>query len=515
MRVVDAATMAGIDAQTIRQGIPGFTLMESAGRAVAEQIRGSYPLSSRAIVFCGPGNNGGDGFVVARTLMACGWDTCCVVVGGHSYRGDALEHSRLYQQFGGLVVYYTAGCLPCSLDKPHTVLVDSLFGTGLHRDIDGPYLELVELINACGLPVVSVDVPSGVCSDTGQVRAVAVKAELTVTIGLAKVGLFLYPGAACVGRLHVAEIGFNPQLMASTGKAGQVLDQELLQSCLPVRLPNSHKRTCGACLVVGGSRQYRGAPYLAAEASLRSGVGLTGLAIPEEIANCGLGLRELLLYPIATESGVFDGSSQAQVVELLSRTDPNDELTRVCRPRFTSLCLGPGLGAQTETQPLIVELVSRGIPTVVDADALRALKGLSRLTNVVLTPHLGEAASLLDCSVSEICADLVSAAKRCSKRYGAVVVLKGAPTVICQGEDYWLNTTGSSVLSQGGTGDVLAGCIAGLLAQGCSVLQAAQLGAYVHGLAGRLMSQKLFSRGVLAGEIAAAIPLALKEAFSG
>ncbi len=503
MKVVSAAEMAALDQRAIREvGIPGVVLMETAGRALAYACARRWPRARGVLVFCGPGNNGGDGYVAARTLLGLGYPARCLSLGDPArLSGDAALHAGLFRALGGQILDLSSRQDLSSGLPPGDVIIDALFGTGLRRPLEGLAASLVEVLNASGLPVVAADVPSGICSDTGRILGTAVRAHLTVTMGLPKRGLFLHPGAARVGELQLAEIGLPPADLDSPGLPGRLLTAALVRSLLPLRPAIAHKGSCGAVLVVGGSRRYLGAPALAAEAALRVGSGLVELACPAEIRLPLAGLlREILTLPLPSPGGYLEPADLLQVLPL--------------RPQVRALCLGPGLAGESASHEAIRQLLAKTtVPVVIDADALHSVAHRGPLRpGGVLTPHPGEMSSLVGVGVTALEADRVGWAQRCAAEYQAVVVFKGAPTVVAEpGGRYWINTSGGPVLAQGGTGDVLAGAVAGLLAQGLQPAEAACAAVHLHGLAGDLCAARSGSRGILAGEVAAALPKALQE----
>ena len=502
MKVVTAAQMAALDQQAIRQiGIPGAILMENAGRALAHACARRWPRARKVLVVCGPGNNGGDGFVAARTLLDMGWDPLCLLLGSISrLAGDAALHASIYQKVGGHFLETREGEPLPAAAREMDLVVDALFGTGLRRPLEGLPADLVAWMNGLGLPIAAADMPSGICSDTGRELGRAVRATLTVTMGLPKRGLFLYPGAACAGELLVADIGIPARILRSDVLPGELLERDQVQSLLPQRPPTAHKGTCGSVLVLGGSRRYPGAPFLAAEAALRVGAGLVVVACPAEIRfGPAAGLREILSIGLPSPHGVVQP-------EDLSALLPLD-------PKVRALCLGPGLSRNDSVCEAIHDLLAKtDVPVVLDADALFAIAGGGPLRRGgVLTPHPGEMATLLGAPLADLEADRVGSAVRCAREYRAVVVFKGAPTIVADpdGERYWINTSGGSVLAQGGTGDVLAGAVAGLLGQGLTPAAAARAAVFLHGRAGDLCASEQGPRGVLAGEVARALPRVL------
>jgi len=506
MKVVTAAQMAALDQQAIREtGIPGVVLMETAGRALAHACARRWPQARKVLVVCGPGNNGGDGFVAARTLLDLGRDPVCLLLGSMSrLAGDAALHASVFQRVGGQVLEAREGEPLPAAAREVDLVVDALFGTGLRRPLEGLAADLVAWMNGLEIPIAAADMPSGICSDTGRELGRAVRATLTVTMGLPKRGLFLYPGAACAGEVLVAEIGLPARSLLSDALPGELLERDQVQRLLPRRPPTAHKGTCGSVLVLGGSRRYPGAPFLAAEAALRVGAGLAIVACPGEIRfGPAAGLREILTIGLPSPHGVVQPDD-------LSALLPLD-------PKIRALCLGPGLSEKASVREAIRALLAKtDLPVVLDADALRSIAGEGPLrTGGVLTPHPGEMAALLGAPLAELEADRVGSALRCAREYRSVVVFKGAPTIVADpdGDRYWINTSGGPVLAQGGTGDVLAGAVAGLLAQGLTPAAAARTAVFLHGQAGDLCASEQGPRGVLAGEVAQALPRVLARAL--
>ncbi|MCR5662874.1 MAG: NAD(P)H-hydrate dehydratase [bacterium] len=499
MRIVTAEEMASIDAFSMKEaGIPGIVLMESAGRAAAAEIMKAFPNAKSCAVLCGPGNNGGDGYAVARTLAANGLDTVCYAFCHPTMlRGDAQAHAQMYIKTGGRVeVVPDSECCERILKASRAdVFVDCLFGTGLKKPIEGRYAAAINFLETANAKVVSVDMPSGVNTDTGKVMGCAVKADLTVTIGLPKRGLYFEPGASLAGKVAVAEIGFPKSAYDSASIKGMEADGELVRQIIPERKPDSHKGTCGTSLIIGGSAQYSGAPLLAARGALRAGSGLTILASLKSI--CDKVPAEIIPLVLADSQGILGDKAGAEALDYMASL----------RHPVNALCIGPGLSRAQSASELVSRCLDCDIPKVLDADALwllprnRNLRGLA-----ILTPHPGEMAELMRCGIAEVLADPAACAMECANKFNAVCVLKSKPVVIADGASYWINTVGNPVLSQGGTGDVLAGIITALLAQGCSVADAAVAGVYIHGLAGDICAEKIGCRGVLATEVADHVP---------
>ena len=498
--LVGAATMRALDRHTISVlGVPGELLMESAGRAVAEAV-----LAERAdgagpvLIVCGAGNNGGDGFVVARHLQLLGVPVRVSLVGERrKLRGDAASNATRLEKLG---VAIATGALRTA---NAAVIVDALFGTGLDRVIRGAPAAAIRRINAArpGARVVAVDLPSGLDADTGQMHGIAVQADLTVTIGLPKMGLAQEPGRALAGRVLVARIGISDTAPGVAYDA-ELWTRDAAARALPARPATGHKGHFGHALVVAGSRGKTGAAALAAEAAARSGAGLVTIACP---SSCNEILEvkctEMMTAPVAdTADGGFAAAALAPLLALVRERD--------------AVAFGPGVGRDAEVQKLARDFSVRcSRPLVLDADglfpfagtALAALK--TRKAATILTPHPGEAARLLGVTAAAINSDRVAAARRIATQAESVVILKGAATVIAAPDGRSaLNPTGGPALGSGGTGDVLTGIVVALLAQGVPTFEAAALGAWVHGFAGDRMTSRLGRSGVLASEVAAALP---------
>jgi NAD(P)H-hydrate epimerase len=510
--LVTARTMRALDRHTIETlGVAGDLLMESAGRAVAAVVLERLPRGGSVLVVCGSGNNGGDGLVVARQLQLLGVPVRTLCVGEpEKLRGDAarnLTRARALE-----VPIEGPGWLERSDDLSQwaepgrAVVVDAIFGTGLTRTVDGAAARAIAAIDRWGRrgPVVAVDLPSGLHADSGQVLGAAVSAEITVTIGLPKLGLVLEPGRSHAGRVVVARVGIAdraPDALADatlwTGAAAGTL--------LPERPAAGHKGTFGHVLVVAGSPGKTGAAALAARGAGRAGAGLVTIACPagiEEILEVKCTESMTAALPDTAER-CLAASAEKAILELGAERD--------------AIALGPGLGMHPETVAL-VRAVAAGLdaPLVIDADGLNALAtaggSLSgRSAPTIVTPHPGEAARLLGATVASINQDRVESAKRLASETGAVVLLKGAASVVAAPDGRVLvNPTGGPALATGGTGDVLTGMVAALLAQGTAPFEAAGLAAYLHGFAGDRIASQAGPLGLQASDLADEVPSAAR-----
>ncbi|MCJ2133749.1 NAD(P)H-hydrate dehydratase [Methylobacterium sp. J-026] len=472
MRLLTVAAMRTVDAAAIAGGISGFTLMEAAGAAVAARARARLPTGGRALVLCGPGNNGGDGFVAARLLAAGGYPVELRLLGDRqALTGDAALAAETWTGPVGRAA--PAPLPPCDL------VIDALFGSGLSRDLDGEARALVEAVNGHDCPVLAVDVPSGIDGDTGAVRGAAIRADETVTFVALKPGHLLEPGRAHCGQLSVVQIGTGPAAL-ETGLAagGPPLYRNgpsLWAAAFPRPGGASHKYTRGHTLVLSGPATKTGAARLAARGALRVGAGLVTIASPAgALAENAAHLTAIMLCPCETADDLDD---------LLT-----DE-------RLNVVLAGPGLGTGDLTRERVAVAAAAGRGLVLDADALTSFSGQARLlaahladgeARAVLTPHAGEFARLFDgTGATAAGADKLARTRAAAALMGAVVVLKGADTVIADADGRAaINDHASPYLGTAGSGDVLSGLIAGLMAQGMPPFEAAAAGVWLHGDAG-------------------------------
>jgi NAD(P)H-hydrate epimerase len=515
--LVTGAEMQALDRSTIEtRGIASEILMESAGRALVRPALELRALSTRTEApiraFCGAGNNGGDGFVLVRHLWAEGIAAEAVLIGDPSrLPRDAASNWKRLEAIGAPRQIVDPGDEETDWDRllsETSVAVDALFGTGLKREIAGGFARLIESIDTArvrGLAVLAVDIPSGVSAHSGRVLGVAVSADRTLTLSLPKVGLALEPGRSHAGKIEVARIGI------ADPEPGRLPRVELWNAGaaarhFPPRVRAGHKGIFGHVLVVAGSRGMMGAACLCARASLRSGAGLVTLAHPGGLAVelAGLSAEVMTAEVAATDAGGFARAAEKDIEELAASRDV--------------LALGPGLGRASEAIDLVRRLViSIDCPIVLDADGLFGLSGQLELLHdreapLVLTPHPGEAARLLETDVGHLNADRVDAARRLAERSRAVVVLKGAGTVVSDPTGRVLIIpTGGPVLASGGTGDVLTGIVAALLASGRPAFEAAALAAWWHGATADRLDPGRVGFGLLASEIADGLPACAAE----
>jgi NAD(P)H-hydrate epimerase len=497
--VVTAAEMRALDRATIDDiGIPAFTLMETAGRAVAHvamEMLDAHPEAAPHIaVVCGPGNNGGDGFVAARVLRDLGHDAVVYLASPrNAVKGDAAAHLAIIERAGGVIRMIETPRALAELDGAiagASLAIDALFGVGLARPIDGHFADVVTAINGAALRL-AVDIPSGLDADTGRVLGTCVEADGTVTMAALKIALASAPGFAHCGTIDVADIGVPSGVLATQAVHAGLVEDSDVADWIPQAEPLDHKGTRGHVVIIGGMPGMRGAGRLCANAALRSGAGLVTLATAGEVA---------------ADDSVMTKALPTQLGELLANK--------------SAVVIGPGLGQSEPAAGWVGEVLASGVPAVIDADALNLIAGVVEAVKgaagpVVLTPHPGEAARLLGITTAEVEADRLAAARALASRAHAVVVLKGARTIVCDGtleDDYCsINPTGGPELATGGSGDVLAGVIGALLAQGVPAVDAARAAVWVHGLAGERLAREHGRRGVVSSDLPLAIAGVLRE----
>jgi ADP-dependent NAD(P)H-hydrate dehydratase / NAD(P)H-hydrate epimerase len=456
--------------------IPGLTLMERAGSASYRLLRDKWPEARDITIICGTGNNGGDGFVVARLALQDGIAVRVLQLGNpEKLSADARHNSDAFLAQGGEVI-------PFELVPEQTeVIVDGVFGTGLEREVTGTWAEAIEAINEHWAPVLALDIPSGLHSDSGRILGTAVKADATISfIGL-KQGIFTGDGPEQCGELHFNDLEVPSGVYSGQRPSASRVSWSTMSGHVMPRSRTAHKGDFGHLLVIGGAPGYSGAVRMAAEAAARSGVGLVSVATsPEHAALLNLVRPELMCHGV-------DGPQQ--LLPLLKKVD--------------LVAIGPGLGQSDWSLGLLGRVLDSSLPLVLDADALNLLAfDPTQRDNWILTPHPGEAARLLGCTTSEIQADRFQSVRRLQQRFGGVAVLKGAGTLIQAGQQRATSicTDGNPGMATGGMGDVLTGVIAALLAQGHAPELAASMGVCIHAAAADMAAGQ-GERGLLAGDL--------------
>lgn len=512
MKVATAEEMREIDRIAMESyGIPEVVLMENAGAEAAKAVlalcvgREGVKVS----VFAGVGNNGGDAFVAARHLDSHGIKCKVYIIGdAERIQGAAKINLDILQNLN-LDILQVASQRDWDKVKIalafSDILVDGLLGTGFHGVLREEMEQVIQMINEARKKVVAIDLPSGVDANTGSVSCTAVRASQTVSFGLRKIGLLLYPGAKFAGRIEVAGIGLPKILLADEHIKQNMIHTTMVKQLLIERQPDVHKGSCGKVLIVAGSNGMTGAAVLAAQAALRSGAGSVTLAIAESLQDIvAAKLTEVMTQPLPEiHKGVIGMSALPVLLELA-------EAHHVVE-------IGSGLGRDPETQKLVCGFIAQtDKQLIVDADAIYALQeNRAQLRNAkvmpVLTPHLGEMARLLGQTVQEVQENLVETARSSAQALHAVIVLKSARTIVAYPEgDVYINVRGNAGMATAGSGDVLAGVISGLFAQGLLSYSAATVGVYLHALAGDLAAERGMI-GLTAGDIAKMLPVARRQ----
>jgi ADP-dependent NAD(P)H-hydrate dehydratase / NAD(P)H-hydrate epimerase len=513
VRVTTAAEMRELDRLAIETyGIPGVVLMENAGAQVARILWQEDPdlQARRVAVLCGRGNNGGDGFVIARYLHTMGVSVRVFIMGEPGgIHGDAGAHLDMLQRAGvapeAVQTSESAQTVGVRL-ADYDILIDALLGTGLKAEVSGVFQLIIAAMNASGKAIVAVDIPSGLSADVGTLLGEHVRADLTVTMALPKRGLLLYPAAEHVGRLVVVDIGFPTTVREHAAVGCHVLEAEAIATQLQRRSADTHKGTYGHVLTVAGSPGKTGAGALASLAALRTGAGLVSFALPHALnAAMETKLTEVMTIPLPeSEPGILGVEAAKRLMEWLEGK--------------SALILGPGMGTHPETVRCVHEVLRQvRIPTVLDADGLNAFAtdpdSIGDIqAPLVLTPHPGELARLRRTTTAMIQADRLTAAQETARTCKAVVVLKGAHTVIAEPEGtLYINVTGNPGMATAGSGDVLSGMIGTLLGQGYTPSMAARIAVYTHGLAGDLAATALGERSLTAGDLIDTLPRAFQQ----
>ena len=515
MKLVTAKEMKALDVQAQNDyAMPGILLMDNAAQAVAEAVHEALTAleGERVVIFCGGGNNGGDGLGAARWLQSYGVSVRAFVVGAalDAVQGDAALELAMFTKAGGRVEALSTEddwVLAELAASKADVLVDALLGTGFHGELEGDVLRACELLNKSEKYILAVDIPTGVNADNGAVSEQAVRADHTVTMALVKTGLLLYPGREYCGDIELADISMPVKLVEDYQSNKYRLTDEIVRELLPLRKANAHKGDAGRVVICAGSPGYTGAAALASDAAVKAGAGLVSLYTPLSSRDVlAIKLTEVMVHGLLERMpGILGGGAASDVASSAEAADV--------------LAIGPGLGTSESTQEAVRTILQKiTTPVVIDADALTALAGHTEIlaamqAQKVLTPHPGEMARLTGLEIAEIEADRINVAKKYAEQWQAIVVLKGAPTVIgCPNGTVYVNSTGNSSLATGGSGDVLTGIIAGLAAQEISLQEAAICGVYLHGLAAELTGIDI---GLAAGELAALLPQAREQVLYG
>ncbi|MBI1920543.1 MAG: NAD(P)H-hydrate dehydratase [Geobacter sp.] len=516
MKIFTGEMMQRIDRRAMEEfGVPGLALMEKAGQGCVDEILARFGQGGDrlAAIVAGKGNNGGDGFVIARLLRKAGWDVRVLVLARREeITGDAK--ANLDRLDGSDLVF----CDPEKGLKPHagelgkgaTVIVDALLGTGLRSEVRGKYAEAIAAMNRAGQPVLAVDIPSGVDAGTGRVLGTAVRASVTVTFAAFKVGHLLSPGREHCGELCQVDIGI-PSRVVEEAPGIEMVDGNLARTLLRRRTPNAHKGDFGHCLIVAGATGKTGAAAMTANSAVRTGSGLVTLAVPASLNHIlEVKTTEAMTMPLHDAgTGWLADQAWPVIADILPGKD--------------SVAVGPGIGRNSETASLVRRLVEEvDKPLVIDADGLNAIAEnvevlkRKRSSALVLTPHPGEMARLSGMTIAEIERDRLAAAADFAGRFGVFLILKGAGTVVATPDGaISINASGNPGMASGGMGDVLTGVIVSLLGQGYQPVDACRLGVYIHGYAADLVASEKGEIGMSAVDVQERLPYAFKKLAIG
>jgi len=513
MKVATAEQMQELDRKAIEAyRIPGIVLMENAGRGATEVISNTFPdlQKMKIAIVAGKGNNGGDGFVIARYLLNRRISVKVYLLADpKGLRGDAETNFQIFQRMKGEVI-----SVPSSKDyqkvkkelEKFDLLIDAIFGTGLDAEVRGYYREVIDHLNTLQKPIVAIDIPSGLDANTGKPFGTAVRASLTITFGLPKIGHVISPGLDYVGKLKLVDIGLPKKLVEEERIQTYLLENDEIRGWLSTpRRPDTHKGDYGHLLVIAGSVGKTGAAAMACEAALRIGAGLVTLAIPKSLnAIMEVKLTEVMTEPLP--------ETPKQTLSLRAFSS----ILRLCENK-KAVIIGPGIGTFKETQSLILKLIKTlNLPIILDADGLTALATQPKTlptTNrsLILTPHPGEMAKLIRSTPKDVQEDRISISRNFAQSHHVHLVLKGHRSLIATPKgEVFINPTGNPGMASGGTGDVLTGMIGGLICQGFDILQSLQMAVYLHGLAGDEMAQELGEKSLIARDIIEKIPALLQ-----
>jgi hydroxyethylthiazole kinase-like uncharacterized protein yjeF len=504
MKVSRVEEMRSLDRRATEEfGITQEILMENAGQAAFYVILKELGVAGkRFVVFCGAGNNGGDGFVVARKLHSMGAAVKIFLLGDMGKVGGAAKANYEIISRMQIEVRAVESIDQVRADTVHCdAIVDAIFGTGLVREVSGKYRDAIDLINASNKTVFSLDIPSGVNGDTGEVMGSAVNSDYTVSFGLPKIGNMLYPGYGLCGKLYVTHISFPPSLQA----AEEIKVHVSLPARLPERLADTHKGSYGKALFIAGSSSYLGAPYFSALSFLKAGGGLSYLATPRSISPflASKGSEVVFLPQEETDSGSLALLNEQRLLEVAGGVD--------------IVVLGPGLSLVPETQELVKGLAkSVEVPLLIDGDGLTAIAGdlkliKARRAPTILTPHVGEMSRITGLAVDEVSRDRIGVVQRAAQDTGSIIVLKGAHSLTgCPDGNVHINTSGNPGMATAGSGDALTGAIAAMYGLGLPIETAARMGVFVHGVSGDLAADEKGADGITAQDITDYLPDAVR-----
>jgi len=504
MKISRVKEMQKMDKEAIEKyGISDELLMENAGLATYQVIAKNFKINnSHFLIFCGVGNNGGDGLVVARKLFSNGANIkLCILGNPEKYKNASLKNWQIIQKLNLPVMIMPTIKKIASSIKPENIIIDAIFGTGLTRDIEGDYFKTIQLINQKDNQVISIDIPSGIDGNSGKVNGIAIRANYTVTFGLPKIGNILYPGYEYAGNLHVSHISFPPELYNQKNINIQI-NHPLI---IPNRPKAGHKGTFGNALFISGAQNYYGAPYFSSFSFLKTGGGYSRLAAPASIIPY-ISSRSSEVVFLPQRETITGSIGLDNFQELLEWSDKMD-----------IVIIGPGLSIQEETQELVRKLLVKiDRPILIDGDGLTALSNDMSILKLrkqptILTPHPGEMSRLIKQPIAKIIENSIKLIQESAKEFNTIIILKSAHSIIGLPEGkIYINMTGNSGMASAGSGDVLTGAIAAMFTLGLPIESAARQGVLVHGFAGDLAAKKKGEDGMTANDIMDLLPEAMK-----
>lgn len=507
MKACFAEQMRKIDSAAVTNGgIPSIVLMENAALACVNELKHDFcDLKSRRVgIFCGKGNNGGDGFAIARHLYNEGVDVSVFLVCGTEFSGDAEINFNIIRKMDVAIEIVTDTENLKYIIKSFDIVIDAIYGTGIRGTLQGITAEVIDEINHNAEYVLSVDIPSGINADSGEICGTCIKADKTVTFAAYKMGMLMFPGADYIGSVTVSDISIPQYIIDECETAAVVPDINFVKGIIPKRKNNSHKGDYGKLLIVAGSKGMTGAAYMAATAAVRVGCGLVTLGICESLNSVmEEKTTEVMTLPLPDINGHLSESASEKILGVINNYD--------------AVLIGPGLGRSGGVFSVVRSvLVNSKVPVIVDADAINVLsQDMSVLSNcncnLIFTPHSMEMSRLTGLDVSYVDNNRLTVSKEFSEEYGATIILKGHHTVVTTPElMQYINITGNSGLAKGGSGDVLAGIVAALLACGIDEAYSAAAAVYIHGLAADIAVKEKNISSLLATDVIKSIPKVMK-----
>ncbi len=490
-------------------GVPSFLFMEQAGASLFRFIRDEAKLdyNKKVAVVSGKGNNGGDGIVCARYLMEAGYDVTLFALFEGAPKGeDARVNFEFYKKSGGKIYHvseYTTAKFEEKISTFHFI-IDAILGIGVKREVSGLYREVIQIINRQNVPVLAVDAPSGIDLSNGKILGTAIKATYTVTFGIPKIGLYVYPGRYFAGKVFIDRVGFPIKDIEEFESRDFLIDENMIFSIFPKRVPWGHKGTFGKVLTIAGSKGFTGAAYLSSMGILKAGGGLSYLVIPESLEGQIKALSpEVITIPVEEKDGHIAYNAYDDIMKKLDEVD--------------AFIIGPGLGTSEGIKRLVSAIVidSRK-PFVIDADGINVLSHNPEILNdieapFVITPHPGELGRILNLPAHRVDEDRVEIVREFSQKYkNMTLVLKGATTIIAKNGVSYYNITGNSGMATAGSGDVLSGIIGAFLGRGIGAVESSILGVYVHGKSGDMAASYKGESGIIATDLLAYLPYVLK-----